>query len=332
MKKVSVIIPCRNEEKYIEKCITSILHQDCEKENVEFIFVDGMSSDETRNIIAGYSSQHQNISLIDNPKFFVPYALNEGIRNASGDIIIRLDAHSSYSSNYISTLSKKLIDLNADNVGCVCNTDVLNKTPKTLAIKEVLSSPFGVGNSSFRTGVEKVVEADTVPFGCYRRNVFDRFGYYNTKLIRNQDIELNKRIKAAGGKIYLIPEALCTYYARETFSAIAQNNYRNGLWNLLTVKITKNFSSLSLRHFIPLLFLLSLVLPTLTAIFYTPVAYISLVSFVLYIFVMLVISVKLAVTKKQSFIYVLWAFFVLHFSYATGTFVGIFTDPHKYQK
>lgn len=329
MKKVSVIIPCRNEEKYIEKCITSILQQDYEKENVEFIFVDGMSSDGTRNIITRYSSNHQNIRLIDNPKFFVPYALNEGIRNASGDIIIRLDAHSSYSSNYISTLSKKLIELNADNVGCVCNTDVLNKTPKTLAIKEVLSSPFGVGNSSFRTGVEKVIEADTVPFGCYRRNVFDRFGYYNTKLIRNQDIELNKRIKAAGGKIYLIPEALCTYYARETFSAIAQNNYRNGLWNLLTVKITKNFSSLSLRHFVPLIFMLSLILPTAFAPLWWPLGLISAASLFCYLLALCLICTRYSLTKKLNFIYLCWTFVVLHFSYATGSLVGIFKPIKK---
>ena len=329
MKNISVIIPCRNEGKYIRKCIDSILNQDYNNEYVEYLFVDGMSTDETRNIITEYSLIYQNIRLIDNPKLIVPYALNEGINNATGEIIIRLDAHSSYSNNYISTLSRKLIELNADNVGCVCNTDVLNKTPKTLAIKEVLSSSFGVGNSSFRTGVEKVIEADTVPFGCYRRDVFEKYGYYNTKLIRNQDIELNKRIKAFGGKIYLIPDTLCTYYARETYSAIAKNNYKNGLWNILTVKITKNFSSLSFRHFIPLIFLLSLIFPIIAAFIYAKLAYISLLSLILYMSVLLIESAKLSIKKRQNFAYIIWAFIVLHFSYATGSLIGIFTFPRN---
>lgn len=328
MKKISVIIPCRNEDKYIRKCIDSILKQDYNNEYVEYLFVDGMSTDETRNIIAEYSSLYQNIRLIDNPKLFVPYALNEGINNATGEIIIRLDAHSFYSNNYISTLSRKLIELNADNVGCVCNTDVLNKTPKTLAIKEVLSSPFGVGNSSFRTGVEKVIEADTVPFGCYRREVFEKFGYYNQKLIRNQDIEINKRIKINGGKIFLIPDALCTYYARETFGAIAKNNYHNGLWNILTVKITKNFSSLSLRHFIPLIFLLSLILPLAFAALWWPLCLISAISLTCYLISLCIISLKLTVTKKLNFFYLCWTFIVLHFSYASGSLIAIFTFPH----
>lgn len=88
--------------------------------------------------------------------------------------------------------------LGIDNVGAACKTDVLNKNQKTLAIKEVLSNRFGVGNSTFRLGVEKVMEVDTVPFGCWRKEVFDKYGYYDERLIRNQDIELNKRIVRGG--------------------------------------------------------------------------------------------------------------------------------------
>ncbi|MBO7482016.1 MAG: glycosyltransferase family 2 protein [Bacteroidales bacterium] len=329
MEKVSVIIPCRNEEKYIKNCIDSIMQQDYDKEYVEYIFVDGISNDKTREIIATYSSRYSNIRMIDNPDLYVPYALNTGIKNATGQIVIRLDAHSSYATNYISTLVQKLTELKADNVGCVCNTDVLNKTPKALAIKEVLMSPFGVGNSSFRTGTDKIMEADTVPFGCYNRNVFEKFGYYNTKLIRNQDIELNKRIKGNGGKIFLIPDALCTYYARETFGAIAQNNYRNGLWNILTVKITNNITSLSLRHFIPLIFLLSLILPSAFAALWWPLCLISAISLTCYLIALCIISLKLAVTKKLNFFYLCWTFIVLHFSYATGSLVGIFKHVKK---
>lgn len=129
--------------------------------------------------------------------------MNIGIRAAKGDIIMRLDAHANYPTNYFSTLVRQLINLRADNVGVACRTDVLNKTSKTLAIREVLSNRFGIGNSTFRLGVADVMEVETVPFGCWRRDVFDKYGYYDERLIRNQDIELNKRIGHGGGKYTL---------------------------------------------------------------------------------------------------------------------------------
>ena len=329
MEKVTIIIPCRNEEKYIGKCIDSILQQDYPKEDFDVFIVDGESTDRTKDIVQEYCTKEKNIHILDNPEKTAPFAMNIGIENSKGDIIIRMDAHAWYSPKYVSTLVHYLKTTNADNIGCVWITDVLNKTAKTLSIKEVLASPFGVGNSSFRTGTDKIMEADTVPFGCYRREIFEKAGYYNTKLTRNQDIELNKRIKANGGKIYLIPDALCTYYARETFGAIAQNNYRNGLWNILTVKITKNFSSLSLRHFIPLIFLLSLILPSAFAALWWPLCLISALSLTCYLLALCIISLKLAITKKLNFFYLCWTFIVLHFSYATGSLVGIFKHVKK---
>ena len=255
---LSVICPVYNEIKYIDVCIQSILLQDYPQENIEILFVDGMSTDGTRDSINGYARINPFIRLVDNPRRIVPVAMNIGIKVSKGDIIIRLDAHALYPTNYFSTLVRQLMALGIDNVGAACKTDVLNKNQKTLAIKEVLSNRFGVGNSTFRLGVEKVMEVDTVPFGCWRKEVFDKYGYYDERLIRNQDIELNKRIVRGGGHICLIPDTYSTYLARETFKGIARNNYMNGKWNILTVFYTKQFSSLSIRHFIPLLFLLFL--------------------------------------------------------------------------
>lgn len=323
---LSVIIPIYNEEKYIHNCLQSIINQDYDKEDLEVLFVDGLSNDATRTIILQYAQQYFYIHLLDNPHRIVPYAMNTGIENAKGDIIMRLDAHTSYDKQYFSTLTKYLYEYHADNIGCVCRTDVLNKTPKSTAICAVLQHPFGVGNSSFRTGTQHMMEVDTVPFGCFRRDVFDRFGLYNTLLVRNQDIELNKRIRNGGGKILLIPEALCTYYARETFSGIAKNNYLNGLWNLLTVKITQQFSSLSLRHFIPLLFLLSLILPLIGFVFYKPLILLSIISLCLYLTFLCITCISISLHKKCHFGYLLQAFIVIHFSYAIGSLAGIFKN------
>lgn len=327
---LSVICPLYNEKKYIVSCIDSIQKQDYPKDDLEVIFVDGMSTDGTRDILQQYCSINANFRMLDNPKRIVPCAMNLAIRQANGDVILRLDMHAEYATNYFSCLVRKLKELGADNVGSVCNTDVMNKTPKSLAIKEVLSSRFGVGNGSFRVGADKVMQVDTVPFGCFRRDAFDRFGYYDERLVRNQDIELNKRIAAGGGKIFLIPEALCTYYARETYGAIARNNYRNGLWNLLTVKYTRDFSSLSLRHFVPLVFLLSLVLPTLATLLWWQLSLIAAASLLAYVGALICVCAKIHQSNKELKIHLLLgAFIVLHFSYGAGSFVGIFKPVKK---
>lgn len=324
---LSVICPIYNEEKYIAKCIDSILAQDYPKDDLEVIFVDGMSNDRTREIVNECTKKYAFIRLIDNPDKIVPPAMNKGIKAAHGDIIMRLDAHATYEKNYFSVLVHALKELGADNVGAVCKTDVLNKTPKTLAIKEVLSNKFGVGNSVFRTGVDKVMEVDTVPFGCWRKEVFDKYGLYDVRLVRNQDIELNKRILRGGGKICIVPNTYCTYLARETYKGIAKNNYGNGKWNILTVFYTKQFSSLSIRHFIPLLFVLSLIVPAILSIVYTPFLIISLLSLFAYVCLLGIISLRLCVNKKLNFIYLLTSFLVLHLSYGWGSLMGLIKLP-----
>lgn len=324
---LSVICPIYNEEKYIGQFLDSLLKQDYPKDDLEILLVDGMSKDKTRDIVAGYTAQYPFIRLIDNPDKIVPYAMNRGIEAAKGDIIMRLDAHASYQPDYFSVLVNGLRRLKADNVGTVCKTDVLNKTPKTLAIREVLGNKFGVGNSTFRTGIDREQEVETVPFGCWPREVFEKYGKYDVRLVRNQDIELNKRIIRGGGKIYILPDTYCTYLARETWHALAKNNYGNGKWNILTVYYTKTFSSLSLRHFIPLLFLLSLIVPLLLAFIWWPFALVAAASLLAYTGLLSVVSLKLSIQKNLNFFYLLITFFVLHLSYGWGSLMGILKLP-----
>lgn len=321
--EITIICPTYNEEKYIQTCIESLVKQDIDKEKIEVIFVDGNSTDKTVQIIKDYQKQYNWIKILNNPERIVPYAMNYGIEAANSDIIMRIDAHSHYADNYISVLKHALKNYNATNVGAVCKTDVLNKNAKTLAIREVLCNPFGVGNSLFRIGVDKVTEVDTVPFGCYRKEVFGKYGLYNPKLVRNQDIELNKRIKRDGGKILLIPDTYCTYLARENYSALAKNNYQNGMWNILTVYYTNAIDSLSMRHFIPLIFVLSLIVPNILAFLWTPFVFLSGLSFLCYFMLVSIISLKAFMNKKVSAFYMILTFFVLHLSYGVGSLVGL---------
>lgn len=324
---LSVIVPIYNEEKYIAKCIDSMLEQDYPKDDLEIILVDGMSKDKTREIVAIYTEKYPFIHLIDNPNRIAPWAMNLGIKEAKGDVIMRLDAHATYERNYFSSLAYGLSKYGADNIGAVCKTDVLNKTPKTLAIREVLSNKFGVGNSVFRTGIQGVQEVETVPFGCWKREVFDKYGYYDVRLVRNQDIELNKRIFHGGGKIVIIPDTYSTYLARETYSKLAKNNFGNGKWNILTVFYTGELKSLSIRHFVPLGFVLGLFLPLIVGIFWCPALFVTIAVLLMYILALSSVCVKLAISKNLNFFYLLTSFTVLHVSYGWGSLMALLKLP-----
>ena len=320
---VSVVIPCYNEESYIFGCISSLLSNDYK--NIEIILVDGGSKDNTIEIIENLQADYSLVKLYHNKKKITPVSLNIGVASANGEFIMIAGAHSEYPTHYISNLTKYFNDDNILLVGGALKTDVKNKNSKSLAIKSVLSNKFGVGNAYFRTGVTEPKFVDTVPFGIYRKNVFDEFGMYDEKLIRNHDIELNKRIINNKAKILLDPASECTYYSRETFKKLAKNNYSNGMWNILTVYITKNFKSLSLRHFIPVLFILSLFIPVLAAIiFKINMLYIlSLISLIVYNMLILLISIKLR--KKEIHLYhIIFSFYSLHFSYGFGSLTGLF--------
>ena len=328
-KKISIVIAMRNEEEYIGHCIDSIFQSDYNSDNMEIIIVNSMSSDGSDNIVRRYMEKHSNIKYYQNEKIYTPFAFNIAIQNATGEYIFIIGAHSKYDKDYFSILVEYAVKLDADSVGAVSNTGVLNHTLQSNSIKDVLSCKFGVGNSYFRIGVDKVTEVDAIS-GCYHRRVFEKYGLYNEKLIRNQDIELNKRIKNGGGKLYLIPYTSYTYFVRENFTNLAKNNFANGKWNILTAFYTKTVKSLSLRHFIPLLFVLSLIIPILFSIFSSKVIIITLLSLISYLILVIIISFKLK-KENNSFLYLIGSFLTLHFSYGLGSIVG-FWDTIKITK
>ena len=323
MPKISIIIPIYNEEKYIKECILSIVQCDYDIAQMELLLVDGMSNDGTREIIMHLQQEYACIALIDNPQKIAPVAMNLGIKEAQGEYVFIVSAHASYVKSYFTKLVEHIQRLDVDCVGGVLKTDVKNHSVKADAIKEALSHPLGVGNASFRTGSTQIREVDTVAFGCYNRKTFELYGYFDETLVRNQDIELNKRIVNGGGKIYLIPEVQATYYARENFTDLAKNNYANGYWNILTAYYTKKLSSLSLRHFIPLLFVLSLVLPVMGALWFPKIVWISIFSLVSYLSLVIIISLKLK-THTTSLGALIKSFLTLHLSYGLGSLMGLF--------
>lgn len=214
--KVSVVIPCRNEIMYIARVLESILDQNYPKEQMEVIVVDGMSIDGTVDILKEYQNKYSFIKYLENEMQVTPNAMNIGIRNATGDVVVRMDAHSIYPKNYISRLVEWLIWLDADNVGGSLITKPARDTLEAKAIAHAMSHPFGVGNAYFRLGVNNPKQVDTVPFGCYWRKVFDKIGLYDEDLVRGQDNELNSRLEQKGGKIFLVPDIKTEYFPRDT--------------------------------------------------------------------------------------------------------------------
>ena len=322
-QKISIVIPVRDESGYIAGCLDSILGSDHKGYFLEILVVDGMSEDGTRDIIQGYVKEHSDIKILDNVKRTAQFGINVGLKAASGDYIFILSAHAKYPANYFCTLVQTIKKLNADCVGGVLNTDVKIKNKVSESIRLVLSDILGVGNSAFRIGADTIKEVDTVAYGCYKKDVFKKYGFFDERLVRNQDIEFNKRIKNNGAKIYITPETTVTYYARSNFKDLASNNYGNGYWNILTTYYTGTFRSLNVRHFVPLIFVLSVLMPAILSLIYLPLLYVSLFSLLTHL---LVVSLRAFAVRNNSssWFLVTVGFIVLHWSYGIGSLMAMF--------
>lgn len=323
--KVSVIMPVYNESKYIAKCIDSLLEQDYPIDDMEWVFVDGASPDNTKEIIGRYIEKYPDlIRVYDNPNKTVPYAMNIGLQNTTGKYIVRLDAHAEYQNDYISQCVHFLDTTDADNVGGHFNTKARTKMGSRIAL--MLSSQFGVGNAQFRVrGKDGYV--DTVPFGAFRREIFDRVGLFDERFTRNQDNELNWRIRKSGGKIYLTEKIQLTYYCRDTIGGINKMGYINGKWNIITMALC--FGAMGIRHFIPLCFLLSLVFMPVISIFLPFMWWVFAAEMALYTALDIGYSAVYAAkaendNKFVAFLCLLIIFPAFHISYGFGSLMGIF--------
>lgn len=253
---VSIVMPCRNEQAWIQGCLESIDRCDYPKDRLEILVADGMSDDRTREIVEAFAADHPHVRLLDNPRRSAPAAMNVGIRAARGEILMRMDAHCVYPRNYISSLVAHLTESGADNVGGVWLTRAAGPGAIARGIAAGLAHPLGVGNAYFRIGCTAPRWVDTVPFGCYRRKVFDRIGLFDEELIRNQDDELNLRLKNQGGRILLVPDVQTTYYARDSLRKLWRMYYQYGYFKPLVVK--KVGGVRTFRQLVPSLFLLAL--------------------------------------------------------------------------
>jgi hypothetical protein len=229
----------------------------------ELILADGMSTDNTREEVTRVAAEALvPILLLENTRRVTPFALNLMLAHARGEIIIRVDAHAAYGADYITRCVEVLQERGADNVGGIMEALPGAPTPMGQAIALAMMHPFGVGNGKMRVG-KIAEEVDTVPFGCFRVEVFKRIGLFDERMVRNQDYELNQRIRRTGGRIFLDPRLEVRYYSRPTLPALLRQSWSNGFWNALCHRLHPY--SICARHVAPLVFTLGALLALVTA-------------------------------------------------------------------
>lgn len=318
-KTVSIIIPCRNEEKYISQCVDSFLNQSYSKEHIEIIVADGMSNDGTRKILEDYCLKYSNVKVIDNKGLSAPRGMNLGIKSSNSDIIIIFGAHAYADKDFVKNNVRYLEN---SEVGCAGGPiETINDTSIGKAISLAMSSPFGVGNALFRYA-QKETYVDTVAFGAYRREVLEKVGYFDEELVRNQDDELNYRVIKGGYKIILSPSIKSTYYGRGSYSKLWKQYYQYGFWKVRVMQ--KHGKTASLRHLVPAAFVSCNLLGVILGIFFKPILMLWLLEVIAYLALDLTFSIRLPKGEKGIAKYLMPVFPILHMSYGLGFINGIF--------
>lgn len=336
MPSVSIIIPCFNEQTSIRKLLEAIYAQTFLRADLEVVIADGMSTDGTRNEIAAFSDLHPDlhIAVVDNLKRHIPAGLNCALKEAQGEIIVRLDGHSMPYPNYI---ERCVADLEAglgENVGGVWEIRPGAETWVAQSIAIAAAHPLGVGDALYRHA-EKAALVDTVPFGSFKRELLALIGFFDETLLTNEDYEFNARIRKSGGKVWLDPSIRSVYFARSTLSGLAKQYFRYGFWKWRMLR--RYPTTLLWRQGLPPLFVLSLIGLGIPGFFLPLFRVLLALEIILYGFALTAAGVQTAFNQKKL-ILVLGlplAISCMHISWGAGflwsMIMGVFTnhDPEK---
>lgn len=312
---VTIAMPCLNEERFIEACVRSVLAQDYPKDRIEVIVADGMSMDATREILLRLSEEDPRIRMLDNPDRIQAAGMNRIIQAARGEIVVRMDVHCEYASDYVRKCVEVLEATGADNVGGAQRARATTLFQRALCA--ALASPLGVGGAKYRSPDNEGF-VDTVFLGAFRRRVFERVGMYDPHAITNEDAELNQRIVDAGGKVFLSRDIVVHYHPRESFRALAKQYFKYGRGRART--LLKHGKLLSVRPALPFLMVsgAAALLATSAVQPLTPFA------FGAYALATGAEAVRVGRGAGLASIPVVWAIFpVLHVSHGVGFAVGL---------
>ena len=249
---VSIVMACRNEIRHIQEVIASLEAQTFGDMSWEALIADGMSTDGTREYLDQVSATSAHIRVITNPGRIVSTGLNAAIREARGEFVIRMDAHTTYAPDYCHRSIEVLLETGADNVGGAARTTARGRMSR--AISAAYHSRFSTGGAPFHQP-DYEGWADTVPYGCWRRETLIRLGLFDEQLVRNQDDELNLRLLRAGGRIWQSPQIQSWYSPRPSLSALFKQYSQYGFWKVLVIR--KHRLPGSIRHLVPVLFVVA---------------------------------------------------------------------------
>lgn len=316
---VSIIIPCKNEEKHIESCILSLLNQEEISDQLEILVVDGMSLDRTRQIVSEISKIYLNVRLLDNIKSITPTALNIGIQSSQGKYIAILGAHAIYEKDFLAECLK-LMYLKQD---VVCVGGPISSISNSIfgkAVSLAMSSRVGVGNAKHRFP-DYEGYAEMACFPMFRSEVFSKYGLYDEEFVKNQDDEFCYRLTSAGEKVFLSPKVKSSYYVRDTPKKLFKQYFDYGYWRVVFMK--KHKTTISFRQIVPFTFftlILILIIigineKSIILVFFLSVSY-TVTLFIFAFPIAFKYNLKLAISFMISIL-------ILHFSYANGFLYGI---------
>jgi glycosyltransferase involved in cell wall biosynthesis len=312
---VSIIVPCRNELHHIKQFIHSAINQCLENFTIEIIIADGNSNDGTREVLSGLTATDKRIRWIDNPRQIVSTGLNLCLAHALGDIVVRMDVHTQYATDYVLQCVRAL-----ESTGAMCVGGpwlAVGRTTHERAIAAAFQSSVGSGRATSRC-VNYTGWVDTVYLGAWWRADLVELGGFDESLVRNQDDELALRIHRRGGRVWQSADIRSAYFPRASLTALYRQFRQYGYWKIPVIR--KHRLPASLRHLVPFAFFSLLALLTMVTPFWPPAG-------VLIAFLTLLYALGLVVgTRKQRVAMgagglgwlTMAAVATMHFGYAAG--------------
>ena len=327
---VSVVMPVRNEGDFIERSLNAVIAQNYPPELIEIIIADGDSTDQTKELIEKLKSRTKiTIKVIENPEQIAPTGLNRAIKATRGEIIVRVDGHCEIASDYVTNCVRHLTENKAECVGGPIETVGANRTAR--AIAAAMSSKFGVGGSAFRCVDDCEMETDTVAFPALKREIFNKIGLFNEELVRNQDDEFSYRLRKSGGRILLAPDIRSRYHSRGNLRSLWRQYFQYGYWKVRVLQMHPK--QMSLRQFIPFIFVTAVAAFSLLALSTTFGKWILLLFLGAYLLAVLAATAIAARRVDAAALpAVFLSFVILHCSYGLGFWRGLFAFRHEWRR
>ena len=327
---VSIIVPCLNEEKRIRVLLDALLTQTYPIGLMDVTIADGGSLDQTREVVAAFQIEHPELRLnvIDNLAGSIPAALNEAIKASNGVVILRMDAHSAPYPDYVERSLAALESGKGANVGGIWEIRPGSNTWIARSIAAAAAHRLGVGDALYRH-TQVAAAVDTVPFGCFRRELLNQVVGYDETLLANEDYEFNARIRLSGHTIWLDPAIRSIYFSRASFDTLAQQYFRYGFWKLNMLR--RYPGTLRWRQALPPVFVVSLVVGCILGFFWQEFFLLVIIELLVYFSVLGLAGLKLAITRKEYFLAIglPLAILVMHIAWGSGFLSSVLIGKRK---